>query len=202
MALGHSDEAVQRGPAPVADRAEDSVAGPRAQRRMSRVEPRRGVPGEAHARPPRRRAVQRPASDTTRALRAPAREAAHRAATGASKLRGGSLPARLRAPAVGPPSAGAALKDPANGGGPGGATRNPQSLVRFAQNCSRAPYARNRLWARKQNLRPATSRRVVQGLRRALPELLAVGRGHPAQVQDSPAAADGGDRGGVRVGRL
>src|SRR4051812_11864084 len=162
MALGHSDEAVQRGPAPVADRAEDSVAGPGAQRRMSRVEPRRVVPVEAHAPLLRRRAVQRPESDTTRPLRAPAREAAHRAATGAPKLQGGSLPARLRAPAVGPPSAGAALKDPGNGGGPGGATRNPQSLVRFAQTCSRAPYARNRLWARNRICAP---RRVDAGWR-------------------------------------
>src|SRR4051794_14820592 len=150
MTLGHSDEAVQRGHAPVADRAEDSVAGPRAQRRMSRVEPRRVVPVEAHARLLGRRAVQRPESGTTRALRAPAQEAAHRAATGASKLRGGSLPARLRASAVGPPSTGAALKDPGNGGEPGGATRNAQSLVRFAQTCSRAPYARNRLRARNR----------------------------------------------------
>src|SRR4051812_49896086 len=106
MALGYSDEAVQRGPAPVADRAEDSVAGPRAQRRMSRVEPRRVVPVGAHARLLGRRAAQRPQSDTTRALRAPVREAAHRGATGGPELPGGGPPARPRGPAVGSAPAG------------------------------------------------------------------------------------------------
>ena len=125
---------------------------------------------------------------------------------GRSKLRGGSLRSALRAPVVGPPSAGAAPEGiSATAARQGGATRNPQSLVRSAQSRLTAgppTCAAQTSGARNSNLRPATSRRAAQGHRRVLAELPAVGVSEPAQVQEAPPAGDVGDRGGVRGGRL